>query len=783
MRLVYITLGWTLGIVLAATLVSLPADIWLAAAALCVIAFWLVRAHPAYRIAGITFVAFALGGLRYAFVPTTSALAGYNNSGGLTIEGVVTDEPDVRDDRIQLRVWAETISRAGQTQPISGLALVRAPRTAEVHYGDRVRATGLLITPAEFDTFSYADYLARSGVFSIMPNAAVEVVSSGKGSSALAGLLDLKGRARTAIARYLPEPQAGLLTGILLGNERGISAELAEAFSAVGASHVIAISGFNMVIISGVVMRIFSRLTTRGWLAGLMGIGVIATYTVFVGANPAVVRAAVMSSMLVVAPLLKRKTYVPASLAFVALVMSAQNPTVLWDVSFQLSFFATLGLALFVEPLMGYFDRVLHNLFPRSTANWLAGFLAEPLIVTLAAQITTLPLIIAYFGRVSLVMVLVNLLIIPIQTPLLILGGLAILVAIIAPPVAQILFWLDLILLSWTIGVVRAFSALPFADVEFHVDPRLVAVFLTAVIGGALMHATQPRWWVALGRFARQRAVVTAAIFSALGIVFLTGAAYLSRPDGLLHVWLLDVGHSNAVLVQTPGGAHMLVDGGRFPSRLLTAIGDRLPFTDREIEVLAVTQPDEFEFGALSAALARYDIGVALLNGQPNLSEAFAALQDALAVHEIVTVRAGYTLDFDDGARLEVLNPQAQPELGDSLDDNAVVIRVTFGDVSFLLTSDLSAEGQRTLLESGQWPLATVLQLPQHGTARSLDEDFLKATQPQVVVVQSDKANRRGDPAPDTLAMLGDTPVFRTDESGALHLWTDGSALWLGRER
>ncbi len=779
MRLVYIAFGWVAGIILAANNAASPPLIWLGLAVLAIAALWL--ANPGQRMVMVILVAFMLGGLRFALYPKSSDVTRYVNTGGLTIEGIITDEPDIRDDRVQFRLTAETITRAGQTVATDGLALVQAPRTAEVRYGDRIAATGILITPGESDAFSYTDFLARSGVFTIMPNAAIEVRSNGSGNPFYASLLDLKARAQTTISHNLPDPQGALLSGILLGNERGIAPGIADSFSAVGASHIVAISGFNMAIVSEVVMRLLAALrVSRRW-AAVGGIAVITIYTLFVGANSAVVRAAIMSSMLVIGKLIRRKTYVPASLAFVALLMSLANPNILWDVSFQLSLFAVLGLTLFVEPLSKAFDQALYRIFPRATAAPVSRFLAEPLIVTLAAQITTLPLIILYFGRLSLASVVVNLLIIPAQAPLLIVGGLATLLAWL-PGIAQILYWFDLILLSWTISIVRLFARLPFADVDFHVDPRLIAAFFIILIGGALMRAIQPTWVLSLGKLIRQRAVSAAAVVAGISVLILIGAVAVSRPDNRLHVWFLDVGHSNAILVQTPGGAHMLVDGGRFPSRLLTALGDRLPFTDREIEVLVITQPDEFDTSALTAVIARYDAGIVLTNGQPNLSDSFLTLQDMLASHDVVAVRAGYTLETDDGVLLEVLSPRQQPSLDDSLDDHTLVLRLTYGAVSFLLTSDLSQGAQAALLEGGQWPLATVLQLPQHGTVRSLDPAFLDAAQPQAVVIQSDAANRRGDPDPDVLASLGAHTLFRTDQSGTIHFWTDGRDLWAIQE-
>jgi len=775
MRLVYLAFGWVIGILLAANNPTSPMPIWIGLALLSLAAFWIAPRER--RLLMAVLIAFMLGGLRFSMYPHSSDIVRYTNTGGLTIEGVIIEEPDIRDDRVQFRVAADRVTRAGQTVATNGLVLVQAPRIADVKYGNRIAATGILVTPGESDTFSYADFLARNGVFTIMPNAAVEVLAHGQANPLYASLLEVKAHAQEAVSRNLPDPQAALLSGILLGNERGIAPEINDAFSAVGASHVVAISGFNMAILSEVVMRLLSSLRVPRRWAAVAGITVIAIYTLFVGANAAVVRAAIMSSMLVIGSLFRRKTFVPASLAFVTLLMSAANPTVLWDISFQLSLFAVLGLALFVDPLSKVFNHFLHRILPRSIAAPVGSFLGEPLIVTLAAQATTLPLIILYFGRLSFASLGVNLLIIPVQAPLLIIGGLATLLAWVVP-VAQLLYWFDLILLAWTTSVVRLFARLPFADVEFHVDSRLIAIYFMVLIGGALMHATQPTWALSLGRLIRQRAVTAVTLFAGASIVILTGAVALSRPDNLLHVWFIDVGHSNGVLVQTPGGAQMLIDGGRFPSRLLTILGDRLPFTDREIEVVVVTAPDEFDTSALSAVLARYEVSVVLTNGQPNLSETFLQLQDMLAQHEVVPVRAGYSLEVDDGVRLEVLHPAQQPSLDDSLDDNALALRLAYGSISFLLTADLSYEGQTAVLENGQWPLATVLQLPQHGTARSLSPTFLEAVQTQVAVLQSDRANRRGDPDADVLASLGTIPVWRTDVGGTIHMWTNGRELW-----
>ncbi|MEQ8671681.1 MAG: ComEC/Rec2 family competence protein [Aggregatilineales bacterium] len=782
MRLVYITIAWVIGMMLA-TNSAMTTSTWIVLSFIMAIGVGFGWSSIDYRIFNIVLLVLCLGGLRYSLVPTTSDVAQYNLTSGLTLEGNIIDPPDIRDDRIQFRINAEMMTRGGRTISTQGLVLVRAPRTANVNYGDRITVSGLLITPGEFDTFSYADFLARQGVYSIMTNAAIEVISTGHGSPFYSTLYDLRERANSYISNALPEPQAGLLSGILLGADRGISPNLEDDFSRVGASHVIAISGFNMVIIAGVIMSILSPGTEKPRpIAAITGLVVIGVYTILVGANAAVIRAALMSGLLIIGQVLNRRTYVPTSLAFVAVLLSFFNPNVLWDISFQLSFFATLGLALFVEPLTKRFNALLFYLFPAPYARPIGNFLSEPLIVSIAAQIFALPIIIAYFSQVSLVALLVNLLIIPVQAPLLLFGGLATIVAFFLPVLAQILFWIDLVLLSWTIGVVRAFADLPFADTEFRVDSRLISLYFLIILGWSLMHATQPNWWQRLGIQVRRQTVLATILISGVALAILMGAVAFSRPDGKLDVWFLDVGHSNGVLIETPGGAQILVDGGRFPSRLLTEIGDRLPFTDRDIEVLVITQPDEFDYGALPALLGRYDAETVLMNGQPNLSTAYNILQESLVDSRMINVTEGYTVETDDGVLIEILHPRTQPDIRDSLDDSAVVLRISYGEVSFLLTGDISREAQDEMLSAGAFPLATVMQLPQHGTARSLSPEFVAAVQPQAIAIQIDPANRRGDPAEAILNILGDMPIFRTDTSGTLHFWTDGIELWTDAE-
>ncbi len=789
MRLVYLALGWCAGIVIAADVATRrvprhPLE-WTLIAIIALIALIMFTRSRLWtqktpRMIALALFALALGGMRFSLTPATSEIAAFNNRGGMTITGTVAAPPMLRDTRADIRLNAQTLTRTGETLPTSGLILVRAARHTDVNVGDRIAVTGELIAPPTLDDFSYADYLARGGVYSLLINADVELVSPAPVGDFWRILADVRAHTRDVIASAIPEPAAGLLTGILLGDESGISPDLEADFAATGAAHIVAISGFNMIVISSIVIGMLSRLNLPKRRAAIIALIIIGIYTIFVGASAAVTRAALMSGLLIVGRSIRRKTFVPASLAFAAILLSALNPLTLWDVGFQLSMGAVFSIALLADPLSRRFDRLLKRLSSRH-ADRLAAWLNEPIVVSLAAMLGTLPITMLYFGRVSLVALAVNLLIVPVQPMVLALGGLASLTGLIAPAIAAPIFACVLVLLGWTITAVRTFADIPLAQIDLPLHPNLAAGFFGVLFFAAAVRAEKPAWIGRVWAFIVRRKLVTIFV-SLLTVGIILGVAHLrALPDGRLHVWFLDMGHSHAALIQTPDGAHILIDGGRAPSRLLTALGDRLPFTKRSIEIVILTQPDPNEYAALIDVVARYRIGALITNGQPNISADFQSLITRLTEQgtQITPAARGWRFDLPDGTRLEALHPDpvAMPELDDRFDPNTLMLRVTYGGVSFLFTGDANDDAQAAILAAGINPAATVMGVPRHGASGALDPDFLQAVAPQVAILQSDPANRFGDPDPNTLDLLGDIRLYRTDYDGTIHLVTDGVNL------
>src|SRR5450432_125377 len=355
MILVYVVIGWLAGLALGTWKPGFGTW-WFLFAAAGLLTAVLMRQQPNWRIPALCVLAAGLGMWRYSTaqpsaMPTPSELTAYNDHGFAEITGVISEMPDVRDNDIHLDVDVTTITQDKHQHTITqGTALVLADRFGTYAYGDTVRIQGEPTTPPSFDTFSYRDYLARTGVYTFLPYAKVQVLSHGGGNPVRAALLDIRERSHQLINQLLPSPQSSLLTGILLGIDTDLSPEISNAFIQTGTSHIIAISGMNITIVAGLLFAIFGRLSDKriGAILMLCGIG---AYTIFVGASPSVVRAAIMAALAIMAQRFGRRSDGLTALALSVGIMPLLNPDLWLDMGLVLSAMATLGLILFTGPL------------------------------------------------------------------------------------------------------------------------------------------------------------------------------------------------------------------------------------------------------------------------------------------------------------------------------------------------------------------------------------------------------------------------------------------------
>jgi competence protein ComEC len=791
MTLIYFGCAWLAGILLGPFLRLPSGFVWLLTV-LPLASFLLWRKERRARLVSACSLSLLLGILRFnVSAPPQSFDAGhiayYNDKGWVKIKGIVSSEPDVRDTYTNLRVTVSKIVVGSDEHGVTGTVLVRAPRYPGYDYGDELEIKGLLETPPELEDFSYREYLARQDIYSILRRPQITLVGRGRGNALTKAFLAFKRQAQRVIGLILPEPQAALLTGILLGVRTGIPSDLAKAFSATGTAHIIAISGFNVSIIAG----LFSGLSTRllgkrramPWaLAGII------IYTILVGASASVVRAAIMGCLYVIATHYGRQTDALTSLVAAAALMTLLNPQTVWDVGFQLSFAATLGLILYTPVLQSWFERLLSKVLPPGAAKRAVEMLNEAFIVTLAAQITTLPLIIYHFRQLSLVTLLSNFLILPAQPGVMLWGGLATIAGLSWLPLGQVLGWVAWLFLTYTIRTVEITASFPYASLNLgHVSPSLVWLYYALLALATVLSRQEPLRHKSLEHRLSNRLPTKLLIAGLAVVAILVWVTVASLPDGKLHVTFFDVGEGDAIFIETPRGQQILIDGGPSPTILISALGRKMPFWDRSLDLVILTHADEDHVTGLIPVVERYRVGQVLDSGYEHDNPTYKHWLELISEKQIPVrlARAGMCVETGNGVQLMILHPG--PELiryteADS-NNNSVVTRLVMGRVSFLLPGDIEEEAENMLIASGQELTSTVLKVSHHGSNTSSSAAFLKAVNPELAVISVGADNRFGHPSPQVLERLeelvGAEHVLRTDEDGTIEMVTDGERIWV----
>jgi competence protein ComEC len=704
------------------------------------------------------------------------------------VSGVVVDDPRPRADRLQL-VLSDVVVESGQPRRLADRLLVWLPRGHEVRAGDRIGITGRLELAEDFDGFAYREYLTRQGIGAIVRARGADQLSAGGGFGA--ALATLRGALLDGMNDRVPEPEAALGAGILLGVRSSIAPEINDAFAAAGLTHVVAISGWNIAIVAALVMALVRPMgRTRGgrWTTALVAAATVGGYVLLTGASPSVVRAALMAGAMLVGRLGGSRAHATSALGLAALVMLLVAPPVLWDIGFQLSLLATAGLIWFGRGIEGRLRR------------WPA-WLREPVALTLAAQLTTLPVILVNFERLSLVAPLSNVLVVPL-VPLAMLASAAVAVggvvigAVPIGPVGDAIGWFlggaAWLVLRAMIVVGQATAALPLAAVDVSLPPPVaIAWFPLLALGSWALRsdraaAEEPR---SVPDEAMTGAMAAMArVFRplpALGaLTVLLGALTIaSRPDGRLHLTTLDIGQGDAILVEAPSGATMLVDGGPDPELTLRRLGANLPFWSRHIDVLVLSHPHQDHVAGLVDVLDRFDVRVVVEAGFAFENAAYdRLLADAagagIPVRHVV---AGETFALDGATSVEVLYPAAEdvgaPLPEDDINNGSVVLVLRHGGFAALLTGDAEAPVESALVARGTVPVVDMLKVGHHGSTSSTTPALLAATQPSIAVISSGAGNEYGHPAPETLATLASHPgmrVYRTDLEGDVEVVTDG---------
>ena len=805
MWLLYVSCAWVVGIFLGSK-IGLP----LFALAFGLIPFALIPFLRSNRklliVVGLCLFSLLGGGLHFpSSLPPVDehSLHSYNDLGIVGIQGMVAEEPDVRDRYCMLTFSASEITAGDAKEEVSGIALIRVPRYPTYHYGDVLKVTGALETPPQFEDFNYESYLARQGIYSIIYYPGVEILERGQGFKPLQLIYSLRERLSASLSRALPEPQASLAQAILLGLRGNIPDSVYEAFSRTGSAHLLAISGLHISIIIAMFLSlgilVFGRQrSTYIWLT----LAITWLYALLAGMHPPIIRAAIMGSLFLIAEYLGRQRSAIIALAFAAAVMVGVQPDLLWTISFQLSFLAMAGLILLYPYFQTLGRKGVASLFgARQRIVAVGNVVTDGFAATLAAIVAVGPLIAYNFGVVSLVALPATFFSLPALPFIIVTTALVAFLGLFTLLAAQILGWLAWLFLSYLILAVQGFDALPHSSFEVSIVSAWHLRAYYAILAGVIAlfnHRKQladfsSRLISGISKVAREipkpRLPFSTKwlVLPLLLVVILVWAAVLTAPDDNLHVSFFDVGQGDAILIQTPDGQNILIDGGPDFQEINLEMSEKLPFWERTIDLVVCTQPQADHITGLVEVLRRYKVKQVL---EPGVSYNSSIYQVWLSVVEDEGIeynvaRAGQEIDLGNGIKIDVLNPPATLYEGTShdVDNNGVILKLTWGKVSFLFTADIREEVEFELIRQRANLRSTVLKVAHHGSDTSTTTQFLTAVAPEIAMISVGANNPFGHPSPDVMNRLidtlGDNNVYRTDEDGTIEFITDGESLWV----
>lgn len=397
--------------------------------------------------------------------------------GTVRVSGIIRNEPDVREEYANIVLEAQSVLYH-ETQIVLerySNILVHIPVYPVLRYGDEVTVVGKITPPKNFapkdgaKDFDYRSYLAKDDIYYQMYFPKVSVIGSGGGNFVQEKLFELKDALMKNIARAIHEPEASLAGGITLGVKRSLGDELLQKFRDTGVAHIVVLSGYNIAVVAGIISRA-GLLLSPALRLGASALGVV-LFAMMVGGGATVVRATIMALIIIVARVLGREGDALRALVLAGGLMVFANPMILLhDVSFQLSFSATLALVTLVPVIEKYFSFVSNHL------------LREIMVTTFATQIFVLPLILYHMGSVSFIGLVSNIFILPV-VPLAMLAVSLVAVLAWVPLVGSVFAFCAYLVLAYIILAVDFFARVPFASLHGILFPLGALAFAYTLLG------------------------------------------------------------------------------------------------------------------------------------------------------------------------------------------------------------------------------------------------------------------------------------------------------------
>ena len=656
----------------------------------------------------------------------------------------------IRNIRVFLKENIKKDLRTGMIIQVSGeLERVSAPRN-----------------PGEFDS---QQYYACQGIYYFMKNGIIQKKSR---SYSRYGqfLTDLRGRI-AGILEVAAEEDAGIYQAMLLGEKSSLDEEVKLRYQMAGMVHILAISGLHISVLGMGLFSLLKKFSLGNGLAGFLALSVILQYGMLTGGSVSAMRAVCMFVLAIGARILGRSYDLLTALAASAILLLLDTPAYLYSSSFLLSFGAVAGLGI-VAPAL--------NRLVESDRAWV-----KTLLSSLAVQFTTLPVLLRMYGEVSVLGIILNLVVLPTVSVVLICGLCCAGIGFVSIQLAGFCLIPGKILLSCYEKLCVLAGAVPFCT-WIGGAPKIwkCVVYYVILLGGI-----QAAWFLREKGGCRVRRFLPRGICVAVVCVSVLILGFRQR--GELLITCLDIGQGDGIVIQLPGGKNVMVDGGS-SSKKNVASYQILPYLKNQgisvVDAMLISHTDLDHISGVQELLTLKEKHLTTLRIRNLLLPDWKAPE--AVYHEleeqakrcgisVIRLHQGQKLRFG-GVSLKILAPEPGAD-GTDVNEEGVVLELEYGKFRGLFTGDIGAETEKKLLP--ELDDVDFLKVGHHGSRYSTCQEFLDGIKPELAVISCSETNTYGHPSPETTERLEQNGIQTeyTMKNGAITVISDGKSMWLER--
>jgi competence protein ComEC len=739
-----------------------------------ILAFSLIFAFGVFKI---TFDA------KYVFDDSIANFTSQENA--VRLQGRITDLPRLTAQSVRFVVEAEKLNQRGKTWNVSGGILVSTRRNNNdkffldsLSFGREVILTGQLApagtarNPGEFDL---KHYLHLNNVYARLyldKNDAIILGEEARNNFQTALVYPVRRSVAERLDRFVGGEEAKFLKGLVIGERSEITTEVKTAFINSGVMHILAVSGLHVVIVTMILLVLLQVLRIPENIRIVITSLLLIYYIFLTGGAASVARAVFMAIIFLGGKLFEQKSDIYNTLAISAIFLLIIDAKQLFQPGFQLSFVAVFSLVYLYPKFYG-----MKNLLPDyiNDNRWINA-IAALIAVSLAASIGTLPFTSIYFGKITLIGIVANMIIVPLSNIILALGMLTVAVSYISAWIASLYAEATSFLTWLLLRLVELFGNLPFSYIDSHFTFWSSVAFYAAVA-----------FAINLGRKEIRKILIIAMLIAAN--IFICVWLFFIPTSRVLRITFLDVGQGDAVFLEFPDSKNLLIDAG--PKTFNSDAGARFvgPFLEREgihhLNTVLLTHPHNDHLGGIPYILRHFKVDEVIDAGSAansSLYRDYLHLIDSLKITRSI-LRAGAAITGFDNVRLYVLHPNAHFVPADSskrinFNNQSLVLKVIYGSTAALLVGDAEKESEDQFVKSYDKLLqSNVLKVGHHGSITGSSIDFLNLVHPAAAIVSVGVKNKFEHPSPVVLKRLTESgcKIYRTDESGAIIIESDGN--------